>query len=86
MAERLFDKDDVRLAPLLNNFAALSKYSGNFDEACLTKAAAMYTLALAIFERALSPSHPHFITCRTNYEKLQRKLRQFPAGDFFDWR
>lgn len=83
MAERLFKESDVRLTPLLNNFAALGKYSGNFDEACLTKAAAMYKLALAIFESPLSLSHPHLITCRTNYQKPQRKLRQSPAGDFF---
>ena len=47
LAESLLTADDLRLAPLLNNFAVLGKYSGNFDEA-----ERCYRRALAIAETA----------------------------------
>ena len=82
LAAGLFTQDDLRLMPLLNNYAVLGKYSGNFDEAeqCYRRAlaiaeqqaeaAACYQRALAIFAATLLPDHPKLRTIRTNLEKL----------------
>ena len=54
LAELLFVEDDVRLVPLLNNFAVLGKYSGNFAEA-----ETCYLRALAIAETHLGLTLEH---------------------------
>jgi tetratricopeptide (TPR) repeat protein len=73
--EKLLGADHPDTAVTLNNLALLIKRRGE-----LTRAATMYSRALTIFERALQPTHPCLLTCRTNYEKLQRKLARSVAN------
>jgi tetratricopeptide (TPR) repeat protein len=73
--ETLLGADHPDIAVTLNNLALLLKQQGH-----PTDAATIYKRALTIFERTVTPTHPNLITCRTNYERLQRRLSQSSAN------
>lgn len=57
------------MAMTLNNLAVFYKSQKRFAES-----AVLYRRALAIFEQTLDPSHPKFVTCRENYDRLLREM------------
>src|SRR5215510_10144092 len=65
--EKIFGRDNVDVAMTLNNLAVSRDAQGD-DE----KAAELYARALAIFEAELGADHPTVVTCRENYEDLNR--------------
>ena len=56
------------MATTLNNLAVLYQAQGKYADA-----EPLYKLALAIWEKALGPEHPHVATSLENYAALLRK-------------
>ena len=59
------------MALSLNNLALLYKDQGRYAEA-----EPLYKRALAIWEKALGPEHPHVATILENYAALLRKTER----------
>jgi len=68
--EKLLGVNHPDVAMTLNNLAVLCKAQQRYPEAAL-----LYRRALTIFERDLGHAHPKVTTCRANYEKLLREMR-----------
>jgi hypothetical protein len=55
----------------LSNLAVLYTSLGHYNDA-----EALYQRALALFEPALGPTHPHVRTCLRNYARLLRDTQR----------